>query len=123
MSCFWNELSELYLETTEFASDLQATPSDLNCCPREQLGSLLACCAIAFTRPPLLGPARPSWRKKIRCPAPHSGALRTSSGPAAPWETKSARPGPMWWMAKSLNGWYVAFRSGGKSESSVVKVV
>src|SRR5690348_17266956 len=38
---------------------------------------------------------RPSWRKKTRCPSPHSGAVRNSSPLAAPWLMSSANPGPM----------------------------
>src|SRR5262249_48834748 len=38
---------------------------------------------------------RPSCRKKIRWPRPHSGAVRNSLGPASPWLTPSASPSPM----------------------------
>src|SRR5262245_34223942 len=38
---------------------------------------------------------RPSWRKKMRWPRPHNGAVRNSSPPAAPWLMSSASPGPM----------------------------
>src|SRR5712692_3643293 len=61
--------------------------------------------SIASTR--LL--VRPSWRKKTRCPTPQSGAVRNSSGPAAPWVMPSARPLPMWWTRRSeyrLTGWF-----------------
>src|SRR6267142_740924 len=44
---------------------------------------------------------RPSWRKKIRLPRPHSGAVRYSSPRAAPWRMSSASPGPIWWSARS----------------------
>src|SRR5438270_3403895 len=44
---------------------------------------------------------RPSWRKKMRCPTPQSGAVRNSSGPAAPCVMPSARPLPMWWTSRS----------------------
>src|SRR5260370_2005961 len=50
---------------------------------------------------------RPSCRKNNRWPTPHSGAVRNSSGPAAPWFTPSAKFDPMWWTAKSERGLYV----------------
>src|SRR5437773_4327847 len=43
----------------------------------------------------------PSCRKKIRCPSPHRGAVRNSSGPAAACGTLSAKLGPIWWTSKS----------------------
>jgi hypothetical protein len=48
--------------------------------------------------------ARPSCKKKMRWPNPHSGAVRKNSEVAPPWIIPSARPlvvGPMSWMAKS----------------------
>src|SRR5260370_40178119 len=44
---------------------------------------------------------RPSWRKKMRCPTPQSGAVRNSSGPAEPCVMPSLRPLPMWWRRRS----------------------
>ncbi len=44
----------------------------------------LECDSMAVSSPPFAGVARPSCMKKIRCPAPQSGAVRNSSGPAAP---------------------------------------
>src|ERR1700687_6509629 len=44
---------------------------------------------------------RPSWRKKPRCPTPQRGAVRNSSGPAAPCVMPSARSLPMWWTRRS----------------------
>ena len=46
---------------------------------------------------------RPSCRKNSRCPSPHSGAVRNSSGPALPWETPSAKPEPMLCTNRSEN--------------------
>src|SRR5436305_2031670 len=51
---------------------------------------------------------RPSWRKKMRCPRPHNGAVRNWSPPAPPCETLSARPVPMWWTSRSENKLAVA---------------
>src|SRR5213593_1190107 len=45
--------------------------------------------------------ARPSWRKKRRCPTPHRGAVLNSSPLATPCEMSSARPAPMPWRARS----------------------
>src|SRR5215475_14577564 len=59
----------------------------------------LLCAWIASTR----SSVRPSWRKKIRWPRPHSGAVRNSSPLASPWRMSSARPGPMAWSARSEN--------------------
>src|SRR6266487_6135543 len=56
---------------------------------------------MAVRRPPLSGVARPSCRKKMRWPAPQSGAVRNSSGPAEPWLTLSASPDPMWCTSMS----------------------
>src|SRR5262249_48628575 len=44
----------------------------------------------------------PSCRKKIRCPSPHSGAVRNSLGPAAPWAIPSPRT-PMLCTSRSEN--------------------
>src|SRR6267378_3819085 len=107
MSCWSDALKALNCWMTALASDWQATPSSVNCCPGKQKGLLLWCARIAFSSPPLPGPARPSWRKKIRCPRPQRGAVRNSSGPATPCFTKSASPGPMLCRATSLNGWKV----------------
>src|SRR5258708_19111122 len=46
---------------------------------------------------------RPSWRKNSRWPTPHSGTVRNSSGPAAPWMMKSASPAPRWCTSRSEN--------------------
>src|SRR5262249_20685517 len=51
---------------------------------------------------------RPSWRKKMRCPRPHNGAVLNSSPLACPWRMSSASPGPMLWSRRSekrLTGW------------------
>ena len=61
---------------------------------------LLAWSWMAVTR--LL--VRPSCRKKVRCPTPHSGALRNWLPLALPCDTRSASPVPMLCTAKSLNG-------------------
>src|ERR1043165_6730380 len=61
----------------------------------------------------------PSCRKNSRCPAPHSGALRNSSEPAAPWGTRSASA-PMLWIAMSENGLYVTLLSGANGDGPVV---
>src|SRR6266704_2355707 len=52
---------------------------------------VLACAAMAVSR----FFVRPSCRKKMRCPRPHSGDDRNWSPPALPWETLSFRPVPM----------------------------
>src|SRR6476646_1399464 len=52
---------------------------------------VLECAVIAVIR--LL--VRPSCRKKILCPRPHSGAVRNWSPPAPPWLTLSFSPVPM----------------------------
>src|SRR5437870_6383586 len=46
---------------------------------------LLLCARMASTKLDV----RPSWRKKMRCPTPQSGAVRNSSGPAAPCVMRS----------------------------------
>ena len=56
----------------------------------------------------------------MRCPTPHSGALRNSLPPAAPCETLSASPCPMSCSAKSLNGWNVLLLCPVKAELPVV---
>ena len=78
-SCFWLGLRLLNWLITRLASEPE-----------------LAWAWMALSRPPFVGPERPSWRKKMRWPTPQSGAVRNSSGPAEPWETLSARPEPMW---------------------------
>src|SRR5689334_3766526 len=50
---------------------------------------------------------RPSCRKKMRWPRPHSGAVRNSSPPAPPCETLSASE-PMWCTSMSLYRFAVA---------------
>src|SRR5450755_612348 len=53
----------------------------------------------------------PSWRKKTRCPTPHSGAVRNSSGPAPPCVMPSARSLPMWWTRRSEKRFTVCLES------------
>src|SRR6185436_6763262 len=60
---------------------------------------LLLCERIAETR----SDVRPSCRKKMRWPRPHSGAVRNSSPRAAPCRTLSASPGPIACSARSEN--------------------
>src|SRR6266481_5214364 len=47
--------------------------------------------------------ARPSCRKNRRCPSPHKGAVRNSSGPALPCEMPSCNRSPMWCSSRSEN--------------------
>src|SRR5579863_997268 len=77
-SCFWLGLRLLNWLITRLASE-----------------PWLAWACMACSRPPFAGVERPSCKKKIRWPTPQRGAVRNSSGPAAPWETLSARPEPM----------------------------
>src|SRR6185503_15982178 len=60
---------------------------------------LLECSRMARSR----SEVRPSCRKKIRWPRPHSGAVRNSLGPASPWLTPSASPSPMSCTRRSEN--------------------
>src|SRR5947208_3081765 len=80
MSCFALSGSTTNRLITPFASDPE-----------------LACWRIATFR----SEVRPSCRKKIRCPTPHSGAVRNSLGPASPCLTPSASPTPMSWTKRS----------------------
>src|SRR5262245_57447599 len=66
----------------------------------------LACCLMACW----MSLVRPSCRKKMRWPTPHSGAERNSLPLAAPWETLSARPPPMLCTATSEDRFAVLLR-------------
>src|ERR1700675_5132837 len=53
----------------------------------------------------------------MRCPTPHRGAVRISSGPAPPYVMPSARPLPMWWTRRSEK------RFTGRLESAALGLV
>jgi hypothetical protein len=74
MSCFCSSVSPL-----KFLITFLASLRGLSCCPIASRRSFV----------------RPSWRKKIRWPSPHKGAVRNSSGPAFPCTMSSANPFPI----------------------------
>ena len=93
MSCCWLGVSCW----SKIASTVVASPP------------LLSCASIAQSR----SLQRPSWRKKMRWPRPHKGAVRNWSPPAPPWETLSANTVPMWWISMSENKLAVALPNPG----------
>src|SRR5215510_14807305 len=76
----------------------------------------LACSLMACW----MSSVRPSCRKKMRWPTPHSGAERNSFPLAAPWATLSASPTPMLCRAMSENRFAVLPRKAATDWSSEV---
>src|ERR1700730_15648376 len=62
----------------------------------------------------------PSCRKNALCPSPHKGAVRNSSGPAAPCVTWSESLSPMWWTARSEKRLACCWLSAAMGERPVV---
>src|SRR6266850_1572836 len=106
-SCFWFSRSRLKFPITAFASEA----SRVKTLP-------LLCARIASSK----SDVRPSCRRKSRCPSPHSGAVLNSLGPACPWVTPSASPGPMSWTMRSEKRFTALLRSAATAALPVLSV-